>query len=416
MRSDWREPFFIVFVILAVVIGLLAWVRHPGNEATGATYAAGATSSAPVPTSQLLPTPMPTAVPDLTPSEALLTYAPDAIVLSGVVPVQPVADALVAAAAVLVGREAVDDQLQVVEDPELTGTRLTLEGRIADEVERTRIVAAVTGIGVQINDRLVLDSEVRTVADVIAATPELSQFDGFLRASTLVDLLGDPEGSFTVFAPSDGAFTVLDTPTINALSDLELLAEVLRFHVVEGARSAAELEGADVLATLQGGTLTVGVDVEGTLKVGDATVVVRDLDAVNGVVHVIDVVQIPATVATEIELNRLVELDPVQFSPGSATILQASIPILEQAAAILVANPSGAVEIQGHTDTDGDEALNLELSQKRADAVLSFLVDHGVDPGRLTAIGFGETQLKVPDEKTSADKAANRRIEFRVAR
>ena len=89
-------------------------------------------------------------------------------------------------------------------------------------------------------------------------------------------------------------------------------------------------------------------------------------------------------------------------------------PILEEIATILINNLEGNLEVQGHTDTDGSEEINLSLSQSRADTVRDFLISEGVGPERVTAVGFGETRLKVDPEETAEDRAKNRRIEFRV--
>jgi len=213
----------------------------------------------------------------------------------------------------------------------------------------------------------------------------------------------------------DNFLDSVDTATLTVLSeDLDLLADVLRFHILSGTVLSTDLVPGETLASIEGGVLAVTSGDEGQTLIDGAQLVTPDLGAVNGVVHIIDALLIPPQVATEIELNRIVELDPIQFGVGSATILQASQEILEQAAGILIANPVGDVEIQGHTDTDGSDEVNLELSQNRADAVLDFLVGAGVDPARLTSVGYGETQLKVSPEQSATDKATNRRIEFRV--
>jgi outer membrane protein OmpA-like peptidoglycan-associated protein len=80
----------------------------------------------------------------------------------------------------------------------------------------------------------------------------------------------------------------------------------------------------------------------------------------------------------------------------------------------LAANPTVNVAISGHTDNVGDPALNTSLSQQRADAVLLALVSKGIDVGRMTSEGFGDTK-PIADNATSAGRAENRRIEFAVA-
>ena len=58
--------------------------------------------------------------------------------------------------------------------------------------------------------------------------------------------------------------------------------------------------------------------------------------------------------------------------------------------------------------------MNLTLSQNRADTVRDFLISEGVEPDRVSTVGYGETRLKVDPEETAEDRAANRRIEFRI--
>jgi outer membrane protein OmpA-like peptidoglycan-associated protein len=74
-------------------------------------------------------------------------------------------------------------------------------------------------------------------------------------------------------------------------------------------------------------------------------------------------------------------------------------------------NPTFKVRIQGHTDNVGADADNLALSEARAKSVVDYLVSKGIAPGRLTAIGFGETQ-PIDANETKKGRANNRRTEF----
>jgi outer membrane protein OmpA-like peptidoglycan-associated protein len=78
---------------------------------------------------------------------------------------------------------------------------------------------------------------------------------------------------------------------------------------------------------------------------------------------------------------------------------------------LLKDHPEIKLSVEGHTDSDGDEALNQSLSEKRAQAVVDHLVNMGIDSSRLTSKGWGESNPAGPNS-TSEGKAANRRVEF----
>jgi outer membrane protein OmpA-like peptidoglycan-associated protein len=110
----------------------------------------------------------------------------------------------------------------------------------------------------------------------------------------------------------------------------------------------------------------------------------------------------------------VVFLAQVQFAHDAATILPASLPLLRHVADVLRDTPGiHKVEIQGHTDGRGKPAYNRQLSRRRAQSVLRYLVKTGIDSSRLTAIGFGPDHPRVPND-TPAHRAQNRRVEFVV--
>jgi outer membrane protein OmpA-like peptidoglycan-associated protein len=101
----------------------------------------------------------------------------------------------------------------------------------------------------------------------------------------------------------------------------------------------------------------------------------------------------------------------VNFETGKAVLLPESRSILDQVAQSLVENPEVNIEVGGHTDNVGAAAANLRLSEARANAVRDYLIEKGVEAGRLTARGYGEGK-PVADNTTAFGRAANRRVEL----
>ncbi|MBE7453379.1 MAG: OmpA family protein [Kofleriaceae bacterium] len=107
-------------------------------------------------------------------------------------------------------------------------------------------------------------------------------------------------------------------------------------------------------------------------------------------------------------------LDKVYFEYNKAIIKSESYPILDAVAATLEGNPDiQLVEVQGHTDERGNDAYNLDLSDKRAKAVVKYLVDKGIEQRRLQGQGYGETQ-PIDRKSNEAAWAKNRRVEFLI--
>ena len=108
----------------------------------------------------------------------------------------------------------------------------------------------------------------------------------------------------------------------------------------------------------------------------------------------------------------LITLEPIQFEYDRAVIKPDSYYILDAVVATMNGYPDiELIEVQGHTDERGDDAYNLDLSRRRAAAVVEYLVAHGVAANRLTSRGYGETQ-PVDRRHTEAAWALNRRVAF----
>ena len=111
------------------------------------------------------------------------------------------------------------------------------------------------------------------------------------------------------------------------------------------------------------------------------------------------------------EQDAAIVLRGVNFKTDSAELTDDSVAILDRVANTLVANPEIAVEVSGHTDSDGDDAYNKDLSQRRAETVMAYLTDNGVAADKMTAMGYGEERPMATNETTEG-KALNRRVEL----
>jgi len=130
--------------------------------------------------------------------------------------------------------------------------------------------------------------------------------------------------------------------------------------------------------------------------------------------------QMPATHSEEMtspemqksDLQLVLDVSDILFDFDKAVIRQSAVPELDKWAEYLKENPQESAEIYGHADSTGPGAYNQSLSIRRAQAVVKYLTQKGVDPERLTARGFGETQPVAPNT-TSEGRQKNRRVEMK---
>jgi outer membrane protein OmpA-like peptidoglycan-associated protein len=121
----------------------------------------------------------------------------------------------------------------------------------------------------------------------------------------------------------------------------------------------------------------------------------------------LDIPMQPLAVGEKVILrNIFFDTDKYELLPDSKAELGKLI-------AFLGKNPAMRIEIGGHTDTEGSDTHNLALSQNRAKAVLDYLTANGVDAGKLTFKGYGET-MPIDSNETPEGRARNRRTEFKV--
>ncbi|NJM96097.1 MAG: fasciclin domain-containing protein [Phormidesmis sp. RL_2_1] len=137
-----------------------------------------------------------------------------------------------------------------------------------------------------------IDTREFTIAELTGNSDVFKTLAAALDAAELTEILGG-EGPFTVFAPTDDAFAELPEGALDQLllpENKEVLIQILTYHVVPGAILSGDLESGSV-ATVEGSDLTVEVD--DTVTVNNANVLVADVEASNGVIHIIDRVILP---------------------------------------------------------------------------------------------------------------------------
>ncbi len=165
--------------------------------------------------------------------------------------------------------------------------------------------------------------ELADIVDTAVAAGQFTTLAAALTEAGLVDALRGP-GPFTVFAPTDDAFAALPQETLDAvLADPEgLLTQILLYHVVAGKLMAADLVDGQEIVTLQGAPLTISLSDEGAM-VNDANIIATDIEASNGVIHVIDAVLVPpleeAVAAAEAEATPAPTEEPVAEATPAPT-------------------------------------------------------------------------------------------------
>jgi uncharacterized surface protein with fasciclin (FAS1) repeats len=133
--------------------------------------------------------------------------------------------------------------------------------------------------------------------DIVDTAVEAGDFTTLVTAVTAADLVETlkGEGPYTVFAPTDAAFAAVPKETLDGLlaDPSGALTDVLTYHVASGKVMSSDLSDGMMIDTVNGAQLEVTINADGTVMIGDATVVTADIETSNGVIHVIDTVLVP---------------------------------------------------------------------------------------------------------------------------
>ncbi|MGY6501703.1 MAG: fasciclin domain-containing protein [Acidimicrobiales bacterium] len=159
-----------------------------------------------------------------------------------------------------------------------------------DDAGDTTTTTEAAGDGMNGDD--MATDEPGDIVEVAIAAGDFTTLVAAVEAAGLVETL-QGDGPFTVFAPTDAAFDALPEGTVEGLlEDPDALADILTYHVVSGELTAADVVGESSLTTVNGASVDIMVDGD-TVMIGDAQIIMTDIQASNGVIHVIDAVLIP---------------------------------------------------------------------------------------------------------------------------
>lgn len=121
-------------------------------------------------------------------------------------------------------------------------------------------------------------------------------------------------------------------------------------------------------------------------------------------------------VLNKIVIDKAIVLENIYYDFDQSYITDAAAVELDKLVKIMEDNPQISIELSSHTDARGDNDYNQKLSQRRAEAAVQYLIDSGINPARITAKGYGESQLIVKNAVNEEQHEINRRTEFKVVR
>lgn len=178
-----------------------------------------------------------------------------------------------------------------------------------------------------------------------------------------------------------------------------------------GAGAGAAV-GAGIGALIGGGKGAAwGAGIGGVVGAGTGAIIGNKMDKQKKELEAINAAQVESI--NNGQALKVTFESGILFATNSSTLNSASQSALTSFAQSLINNPDTDVDIQGHTDSSGSDAINNPLSEKRAEAVKGFLVSKGVAGTRMKSEGYGST-MPVADNSTSAGKAQNRRVEVYI--
>ncbi|HLU89227.1 MAG TPA: OmpA family protein [Cyclobacteriaceae bacterium] len=170
-------------------------------------------------------------------------------------------------------------------------------------------------------------------------------------------------------------------------------------------RFQLEVDADYSLVASKNGYFTQSLTYSTTGKTPDSVDLVQDITNVN----------LDTTIVLEqLVLEKAIVLENIYYDLDKADIRPDAAAELDKLVKILKDNPNIRIELSSHTDARASDAYNLDLSQRRAESAVEYLISQGIDPDRMVAKGYGETQLIIENAATEEEHQTNRRTEFKV--
>lgn len=203
----------------------------------------------------------------------------------------------------------------------------------------------------------------------------------------------------------------------NILNKLSIDNNVTRLPAMDGLFPALAIDGkiGTITASLSDNVITLsGAVLNEQAKTQMTNSLLRGLsgDVDNQLMVIAQTTPVEIDVCVDL-VEQLLSTAKINFESGNASIKEGSIALLENISKTARRCPEAKFEVAGHTDATGNPNLNMSLSERRATAVVEYLVEQGLNAEHFVAVGFGATQ-PVASNSNSEGRAANRRIEFRL--
>jgi OOP family OmpA-OmpF porin len=266
------------------------------------------------------------------------------------------------------------------------------------------------------------DVEVVGSPIVVAWTGDSVAVSGTLSTQEQQKFLEDSLAELTAGSGAAARFAVVETGGVDIVEGLTSEDEWIGTVVALIGALAGGLDEGSVTVNPSGEVVTTAGKAETRQEKRDLTTATEDLivalaaDGFDLTDGVLGPPKPPAPTKAEVEelertLAELIEGKVVEFEFASDQLTDIGTALLDEILVALTAFSAVPVEIAGHADSQGDAERNLDLSLRRAQAVVAYFIGQGEDPERFVAVGYGDTR-PVADNSTEEGRQKNRRIEF----